>query len=459
MSQVPYQQGAALEELQLPCQLLEPRFSELKQSIIKPENRQAVIHSYKRLVKVLASEADRIAKSGPSSIPVIDFADILENGGNLPNGAAEAVRDSGCVVIRNVVSEEVASKWESELKHYVRQHPNVAGFPKHNPQNFSLFWTPPQVQIRSHERVLKAMKAVSMLWHLSSEDALFDLSSQVSYPDRFRIRHPTKDQEYTLNAHQDSGAMERWEDPLYQECYRKIFEGKWEEYDAWNADFRSDAKTDLYGTGMSCSVFRSLQGWISLSHTSTGEGTLRLVPSLKASTAYLMLRPFFVLNEEFDDVTPVFPGATPGDLQFFPTENLHPHLELEKSTVGIPPVKPGDYVFWHCDLIHEVDKFHPGTVDSSVSYNACIPLCPYNLESMIGTRQSFLDVGIPVDFEKYTHGDVEKNHDDNGAKEENILSLEGKRALGLHPFDVHEEGITCGQRKMRAEANRRLGFT
>lgn len=57
------------------------------------------------------------------------------------------------------------------------------------------------------------------------------------------------DQEYTLDAHQDSGAMERWEDPQYQECYRKIFEGKWEEYDPWNADYRSDAKTDLYETG------------------------------------------------------------------------------------------------------------------------------------------------------------------------------------------------------------------
>lgn len=43
--------------------------------------------------------------------------------------------------------------------------------------------------------------------------------------------------------------MERWEDPQYQECYRKIFEGKWEEYDPWNADYRSDAKTDLYETG------------------------------------------------------------------------------------------------------------------------------------------------------------------------------------------------------------------
>ncbi|TQB69294.1 hypothetical protein MPDQ_002091 [Monascus purpureus] len=422
------------------CPILEQRFSTLKQSIIKPQDREKVKESYARLKKVLATEANRIANLGPSSIPEIDFADIVENGGVLPDGAADRVRDAGCVVIRNVVPQETASKWEADLKAYVRSHPKVAGFPAHDPQNFSLFWTPAQVQIRSHERVLKAMRAVSQLWRLSSDEAVFDLGSQVCYADRFRIRHPSRDQEYTLDAHQDSGAMERWEDPQYQECYRKIFEGKWEEYDPWNADYRSDAKTDLYETG------------------STGEGTLRLVPNLKASTAYLMLRPFFVQDETFDDVTPTFPGATPGNLQFFPTNALHPHLEMEKSMVGIPPVKPGDYVFWHCDLIHEVDKFHPGTRDSSVSYNACIPLCPYNLENLVKTRRSFLEAGIPPDFEKYTHGELEREHADHGARLENVLSLEGKRALGLAPFDVDEEGITPGQRHMRLEANRRLGL-
>ena len=43
--------------------------------------------------------------------------------------------------------------------------------------------------------------------------------------------------------------MERWEDPEYRACYQKIFEGKLDEYDPWNADHRSDAKTDLYSTG------------------------------------------------------------------------------------------------------------------------------------------------------------------------------------------------------------------
>lgn len=197
---------------------------------------------------------------------------------------------------------------------------------------------------------------------------------------------------------------------------------------------------------------------MSLSHTSTGEGTLRLVPELKLSTAYQLLRPFFILDEQFDDVTPLFPGASPGWLQFLPTDELHPHLLLKKTMVGIPPVKPGDYVFWHCDVVHEVDRFHPGTRDSSVSYNGCMPLCPYNLESMLETRDSFLNVRTPKDFENYESGELEREHDDHGARRENVLSMEGLRALGLEPFDENEDGLTSGQREMRRLANIKLGF-
>ena len=202
-----------------------------------------------------------------------------------------------------------------------------------------------------------------------------------------------------------------------------------------------------------------MQGWLGLSHTNTGEGTLRLIPSLKITTAYQLLRPYFILSETFDDVTPLFPGATPGNLQFFPTNKLHPHLYMQKSMIGIPPVRPGDYAFWHCDLVHEVDEFHPGTTDSSVVYNACIPLCPYNLENLLSMRRSFSNTMPPEDFAKYEHGELEKSHEDHGAKRENVLSKDGLRALGLEPFDVDEPDLTPGQKTMREMANRRLGFS
>lgn len=182
-----------------------------------------------------------------------------------------------------------------------------------------------------------------------------------------------------------------------------------------------------------------------------------MLPNMKAAIAYMMLRPFFI-NGAFDDVTPTFPGASPGHLQFLPTEAFHPNLELKRSVVGIPPVKPGDYVFWHADVVHEVDKFHPGTTDSSVAYNPCTPLIPYNLESLVGTKKAFLAADTPSDFYGLDKTETEKDHEDHGARVENILSHEGRRAMGFERFDVDEAGITEGQRKMRQLANERLGL-
>jgi hypothetical protein len=163
----------------------------LKQSIIQEADRERVIDSYHRLTKALQQEAERIAKQGPSAIPQVEFSIVQENGGRIPDSIAEQGRQAGCIILKGVVPEEQASQWEADLRAYAKKHPKVAGWPQHDPQNFSLFWTPAQVQIRSHPCVLQAMNAVSQLWHLSREDSLFDLASQVVYADRFRIRHPS----------------------------------------------------------------------------------------------------------------------------------------------------------------------------------------------------------------------------------------------------------------------------
>lgn len=362
------------------------------------------------------------------------------------------------MILRNVVSEEQASAWEAQLKDYTQRHKSVGGYPVNNPQNWSLWWTPAQVQIRSHPRVLQAMDCVSQLWHVSDHTLPVDLASQVVYPDRFRIRYPSREAEYTLPAHLDSGAIERWEDVENRENYRAIFEGDWEKWDGWAADRRVNAVSDLYGIEAACSCWRSLQGWLSMSHTGTGEGTLRLLPNLKASVAYSMLRPLFHAREEYDDTQPTFPGSRPGGTQFLPTDETHPHLRMEKSIVGIPPVKPGDYVFWHCDLIHMVDRYHPGVRDSSVSYNGCNPLTPYNIESLIGVRDAFQQAVPPRDFAKYEIvNEKECEHKDHGARVENVLSETGLRALGLKKFDEDEPGLTQGQRAIRRLANQLLG--
>ncbi|CVL08652.1 related to DUF1479 domain protein [Fusarium proliferatum] len=459
MSYTETEQLELSQQLLLDCNLLDQRFAVLKKSLVKPENKQKVIESYERLVKILRKEVDHIDKHGAALVPEIDFDDVRKNGGKLPDDFTKLVHERGCIILRNVVSEEQAVSWETSLKDYTKRHPGVGGHPHHKPAAWNVFWTKAQMEMRTHPRVLEAMRCVSRLWHVSDPTIPIDLDSQVIYPDRIRIRYPSNDPgQFPLDPHMDSGAIERWEDDENRKNYAAIFEGNWQDWDAWSADHRVTAQSDLYHTGTACSVWRSLQGWLSLSNTQTGEGTLRVLPSLKLSMAYIMLRPLFHTGE-YNDSLPTFPGATPGQTQFFPTVEGHPDLDIKRAIVGIPPVRPGDYVFWHCDLVHGVDPTNPGLVDSSVSYNACNPLTPYNIESLLTTRDAFQKGDVPIDFTR-SHGTWEReyDHEDCGARVENILTKAGLQAMGLERLDTEEEGLTQGQKEVREMANGKLGL-
>jgi hypothetical protein len=106
-----------------------------------------------------------------------------------------------------------------------------------------------------------------------------------------------------------------------------------------------------------------MQGWTSLSNTGPTEGTLRVYPFLKEMSAYVMLRPLFAPrlakeemskqeylgpdNWELDFETSKFPGAPRAKGQEL-SDATHPHLELDRTMVSVPGVRPGDQVFWHC---------------------------------------------------------------------------------------------------------------
>ncbi|CAG9956564.1 unnamed protein product [Clonostachys rosea f. rosea IK726] len=144
----------ATEQLHLTCEVLDQRFADLKQSLIKPENKQKVIESYARLVKVLKAEVDHIAKFGPALVPEIDFNEIRKNSGILPPDFASCVHERGCIILRNVVSEERAVKWETSLKDYIQRHPGIGGHPKYKPAAWNLFWSKAQMECssRSYEK-------------------------------------------------------------------------------------------------------------------------------------------------------------------------------------------------------------------------------------------------------------------------------------------------------------------
>lgn len=219
--------------------------------------------------------------------------------------------------------------------------------------------------------MLETQRFLMSFWQSSDPNALISPQHPLSYADRLRIRQPG-DSGFALGPHVDGGSVERWEEKGYGlgEVYKPIFEGRWEEYNPWEASTRVPAVADLYNGAGACSMFRMFQGWLGLSHTGPNEGTLLVNPLLSMATAYTLLRPFFcpitahpgdnssrIAAETFlepsnwqleDQPTSKLEGATPGYSQEL-NSVLHPHLQLERSMVHVPKIAPGDYVAWHCD--------------------------------------------------------------------------------------------------------------
>ena len=151
--------------------------------------------------------------------------------------------------------------WKASMLDYCTRHPDVPRFPPAAPQMYGTFWQPAQTEARTHHNMLRAQVAMSQLY-TAGEDTIVDLTEQVVYADRFRVRMPGA--VGTLPPHLDNGSIERWEDAEYSAAYLPIWEGRWEEYDAWDMDHRAEAVIDMYGGAGSCSGYRSLQGAISV---------------------------------------------------------------------------------------------------------------------------------------------------------------------------------------------------
>jgi hypothetical protein len=147
-------------------------------------------------------------------------------------------------------------------------------------------------------------------------------------------------------------------------------------------------------------VLRTFQGWTALTGTAPSEGSIKLYPNVSAVIAYILLRPFFRQPTDSEDImdgskwtfdadSAWFPGTFKPQSQYL-SPTSHPHLRFKDCLVDLPPIKPGDTVWWHADvslkhassstsfanieqMCHAVDPDHFGPENASVVY---IPACP-----------------------------------------------------------------------------------
>jgi hypothetical protein len=428
---------------------LPDRFATVKQDLIH-DNETAITASWSRLLKTLRSEIDQISTIGSPIIPEIEFSEITNHSRVLPfeNG----LRKRGAAVIRGVVSESEALAWKHEIRDYIAKNGDkTKAFPKDKPAVYELYWSPGQIKARAYPNLLETQKFLMSFWYSQDKNARIRTDIPVSYADRLRMRMPG-DSGFALAAHVDGGSAERWEAEGYGRgsVYDSVWAGKWEDFDPWEMSCRLPVESDLYNGAGACSMFRMWQGWLGMSVTGAGEGTLLVNPLFKLATVYYLLRPFFSpknidveasgyldeSNWSLDPIqTPALQGAALGCTQEL-TNALHPHLELSKSMVHIPAVRPGDYVAWHCDSIHAVDKVHNGKGDSSVLYIPACPLTETNVRYLVRQREAFLEGTPGPDFPsgagesghagRMGRGDVEKAGGDDALKAMGLGRWEGE---------------------------------
>ncbi|CAE6518139.1 unnamed protein product [Rhizoctonia solani] len=435
-----------------------PRFAELKRSVIAPEDEDKLTESWNKLLVALKGRTEEIEKTGSSIIPQVEFKELS----SLDSSKIEEIKRTGCVVIRGVVDE------------YIRSNPETRGFPADNKQFFELYWSEPQLRARSHPNVLSAAVWLNSWFH-ASENSAVSLSNPLMYVDRFRIRTAGIYWDF-LGPHVDGGSIERWEDPGLRKCFQNILGGDWERHDPFDLTHRLEGNSDIYHRPCQCSVFRTWQGWMAMSSTGPGEGTIRFFPDLTLATAYIMLRPFFkpldgnatnidpsnwkidvASSPDFEGVQrELDPDGAESFRSIYLSNESHPHLNLDHCMTSVPRVKPGDMVFWHCDLIHSVESEHNGTEDSSVMYIPAVPVTAANAAYVARQRDAFLEGMPPPDFPQYP--DTGESKFVSKGLPQHIQSPEGQSSMGLRPFNTSTSSLKFGEKDVLNKANAIFGL-
>ena len=393
--------------------------------ILKKKSKD-YIHNFNNIKRYIDIEIEEIKRSkdlNQSIIPEINFDSIEGNNEEL----IKKVKQRGCVIVRNVFSEQVINTLNKKLEEYININDYFTDQKKKSdldkyfsdlksgkPQIFGLYWSKTQIEIRHSEQMAKVKKWLNNLWvYENDEYKVFDPNRELSYADRVRRREPGDDT-LGLSPHCDAGSVERWTDSSYQKIYKDIFSDNFINYDPFDAKYRD--RVIEFESPAVAHVFRTFQGWTALTEQGPNDGTLQLIPIAKGM-AYILTRALL------DDVSEnELCGSKLGKAL---SVNKEYHELLLKGLVSIPKMRPGDTIWWHPDVVHAVEDKHLGKNYSNVVYVGATPYCKKNLDYTVKQTKKFLEGRSPPDF---APEDYEINY--NGrVKLENLSSLAKKQLV------------------------------
>lgn len=361
-----------------------------------------------------------------SAWPMVEMQTLAR--GEVSDETRSQIKRRGCVVIKQHFAREQALAWDKsmldylELNHFDQQYrgpgDNFFGsLEASRPEIYPIYWSQAQMQARQSDAMIQAQSFLNRLWTFDSQgQQWFDPDVSVIYPDRIRRRLPGTTSK-GLGAHTDSGALERWLLPAYQQVFARLFSGDFAAYDPWDAAHRTEVDEYDVPDTTKCSVFRTFQGWTALSDMITGQGLLHVVPVPEAM-AYVLLRPLLSDVPE-DELCGVEPGRV------LPiNEKWHPHLIAGLSS--IPALEAGDSVWWHCDVIHAVAPVENQRGWGNVMYIPAAPMCDKNRAYTRQVAEALEQGRSPADFPPE---DYEANWQQRFTLAD--LNQNGRRALDL----------------------------
>jgi len=350
---------------------------------------QAVFNRLEERIAAQVAEINVLKAKGETVWPVIPFDDVKS--GRVSEAQRAAIKRRGCAVIKGHFPREQALGWDQSMLAYldlnrfddVYKGPGDSFFgtlEASRPEIYPIYWSQAQMQARQSSEMAQVQSLLNRLWTFESDGKQwFDPDVSVIYPDRIRRRPPGTTSK-GLGAHTDSGALERWLLPAYQQVFASVFNGDIDSYDPWHAAHRTEVEEYTVDNTTKCSVFRTFQGW----------------------TALAALNVF---------VLPI-------------SEKWHPLL-IEALT-SIPALEAGDSVWWHCDVIHSVAPVDNQQGWGNVMYIPAAPLCEKNLAYARKVKVALENGASPGDFPRE---DYEATWENRFTVAD--LNEHGKRALGM----------------------------
>ncbi|CBX98681.1 hypothetical protein IAQ61_007700 [Plenodomus lingam] len=384
----------------------DPDFLSIKKSLIAEYGAETLRQSWIKVCRELQVVTNEILEKGNEIIPIFDTAEVISKG--FTSSQKAEIQRIGAFICRATIPEtETDTLYQDMTKYVADNKASIQAWPKESPSMLILYNSPTQIKIRSNPNHLMLQRKLNELWH-GYNAAEHTSPEPLAYLDGLRDRAPGQPF-LGLGPHIDAGSFCRWADPAYRKVYDNIFRGRPEAHDAFDIGLRKDADQELYKAMAHSTVLRTFQGWTALTPTAPREGTIMIYPNLKYVIAYMLLRPFFqppkdkhadVMDPEtwtLDEETGWFPGTFKTQSQRL-SRVSHPHLRLEECLVHMPKVRPGDTVWWHCDVCHAVDTEHLGKVNASVAFIGACPTTPINKDYIRRQLAATLEGRAPPDY-------------------------------------------------------------